>query len=175
VTQTGTGQFTVSGSHSYAALGPHTVTVSVIDDGGSTATATIQVMVFAYPQVGGFVIGDGNDATGTSVTFWGPQWATSNTLSKTATPPPSFKGFEDSTRPPVCGTTWATDPGNSTPPPAGPLPSYMGVLVSSQVTASGSGPVISGDTPHIVVVKTNTGYNPAVGHAGTGTIVFRAC
>ena len=166
------GPFTVTGSHTYAALGPYTITVKIVDDGGSTATAVTQVIVFAFAKGGSFVIGDGNSATGTAVTFWGAQWAKSNSLSG-GPAPSSFKGFEDSAAPPVCHTSWITDPGNSTPPPSGPVPSYMGVIVSSSITKSGS--TISGNTPDIVVVKTNSGYAPDPGHAGTGTVVAQVC
>jgi hypothetical protein len=172
VTPTGPGQFSVSGTHTYAALGPYTITITIVDDGGNTATAVTHVIVFAFPKGGGFVIGDGNSANNTAVTFWGAQWAKSNSLSG-GPAPSSFKGFEDSAAPPVCGTAWTTDPGNSTPPPSGPLPSYMGVIVSSSITKSGS--TISGNTPDIVVVKTNSGYAPDPGHAGTGTVVAQVC
>jgi hypothetical protein len=172
VSQTGPGDFRVSGTHTYAALGPYTITVTVIDDGGSTATAVTHVIVFAFPAGGGFVVGDLNSANGTAVTYWGSQWAKSNSLSE-GPAPSSFKGFEDSAVPPSCGTAWTTDPGNSTPPPDGPLPTYMGVIVSSSIAKSGS--TISGNTPHIVVVKTNPGYAPDPGHAGTGTVVAQAC
>jgi hypothetical protein len=49
----------------------------------------------------------------------------------------------------------------------------MGVIVSSQVTQSGS--VLAGDIAHIAVVKTGTGYEANVGHAGTGTVVAQVC
>jgi hypothetical protein len=49
----------------------------------------------------------------------------------------------------------------------------MGVLVSSSVTKSCS--TISGDTTHIVVVKTEPGYVPDPGHSGNGTIVAGYC
>lgn len=172
VTQTGPGQFTVSGTHTYAALGPYTITTKIVDDGGSTATAVTHVIVFAFAPGGDFVIGDQNSANGTAVTFWGARWAKSNSLSG-GSAPSSFKGFEDSTSPPMCGTGWTTDPGNSTPPPSGPLPTYMGVIVSSSISQSGS--TIAGDTPDIVVVMTNPGYAPDPGHAGTGTVVAQVC
>ncbi len=172
LTKTGSGQFAVSGTHSYPALGPYTITISITDDGGSTATAKTHVIVFAFAHGGSFVIGDGNSATGTAVTFWGAQWVRGNSLSS-GPAPSSFKGFEDSATAPACGTSWNTDPGDSTPPPNGPLPSYMGVIVSSSITQHGS--AISGDTPHIVVVKTDPGYQPDPGHAGTGTVVAQVC
>jgi hypothetical protein len=49
----------------------------------------------------------------------------------------------------------------------------MAVIVSSKVSKSGS--AISGNTPHVVVVKTNSGYAPDPGHAGTGTVVASIC
>ena len=57
-------------------------------------------------------------------------------------------------------------------PPA-TVPAYMGVLVSSKVSKSGS--TISGDAKSIVVVKTDPGYAPNPGHAGTGTVVAAFC
>ena len=49
----------------------------------------------------------------------------------------------------------------------------MGVIVSSHITQKGS--VISGDILHIVVVRTDAGYGPNPGHAGTGTIIGQIC
>jgi hypothetical protein len=65
-------------------------------------------------------------------------------------------------------------PGNSAPPPPGSsIPSFMGVVVSSQITKSGN--TISGDGPRIVVVQTDAGYQPDPGHPGTGTVVATFC
>jgi hypothetical protein len=166
------GPFTVSGSHTYASTGTFAITTSISDDGGSIATTSCNVLVFATTATGSFVIGDMNAAVGTRVTFWGAQWAKRNTLSGGAAPA-SFKGFEDTPPAATCGTTWSTDPGNSTPPPAGPLPTFMAVIVSSSISQSGS--TISGNTVHIVIVKTNPGYEPNPGHAGTGTVVAQVC
>lgn len=49
----------------------------------------------------------------------------------------------------------------------------MAVIVTSKATQSGD--TISGNTPHIVIVKTNPGYEPNPGHAGTGTVVLNVC
>jgi len=49
----------------------------------------------------------------------------------------------------------------------------MAVIVSSTISKSGS--TITGDTVHEVVVKTNAGYAPNPGHAGTGTVVAQIC
>ncbi len=164
----------MSGSHAYGSTGYFNVSVAIDDVGGSSATTPpCQMLVFAFaPGSGSFVIGDKNSADGTAVTFWGAQWGKLNSLSG-GDAPASFKGFAGNPATPTCGTGWSTDPGNSTPPPAGPLPAYMGVIVSSSVSKSRA--QISGDTMHIVVVKTNPGYAPNPGHAGTGTVVTQAC
>jgi hypothetical protein len=169
----GTATYTVSGSHAYLTTGVFTITTAVADDGGSKTTATCSVVVFAFaPGGGAFVIGDGNRGVDTAVTFWGAQWWTRNSLSG-GSAPAAFKGFAQNPPVPACGTPWSTAPGNSTPPPAGSLPAYMAVIVASSITQSGS--TISGDTMHIVIVKTNAGYAPNPGHAGTGTVVAQLC
>jgi hypothetical protein len=166
------GSFTVNGSHTYGSLGSFTIKVHIVDDGGSTADATTTILIFGAVAGGNFVIGNGNAAVGTAVTFWGAQWRTLNTLSG-GTAPAAFKGFANTPSTVACGTNWSTDPGNSPPPPAGPLPAYLAVIVSSSVHQSGS--TISGNTVHMVVVKTNPGYAPAPGHPGTGTVVAQIC
>jgi hypothetical protein len=133
---------------------------------------TVTITAYGVTSGGNFVIGDKNTANGTPVTFWGAQWWKLNPLSSGAAPA-SFKGFEDQPALPKCGQNWVTDPGNSTPPPAGPLPAYMLVIVSSSVNKSG--PSLAGDTVHEVVVKTKPGYEPDPGHPGTGTVVAQIC
>ena len=164
------GHFTVSGTHTYATLGSHTITVTIVDDGGSTAVAGGCTVVVFTPVP--FVIGNGNSANGTDVTFWGAQWWKLNTLSG-GDAPASFKGFARNPATPSCGTAWTTAPGNSPPPPDGPLPSFIGIIVSSSISKSGSS--ISGNTVHMVVVRTNPGYDDNPGHAGTGTVVAQIC
>jgi hypothetical protein len=167
------GVFTVSGSHTYTSTGFFNVTTTVNDVGGSTTSQTCQTLIFAFaPGGGAFVIGDQNSAVGTSVTFWGAQWSKLNSLSGGAAPA-AFKGFAPDPAVPACGVNWSSDPGNSSTPPAGPLPDFMAVIVSSSITQSGS--AISGDTAHIVIVQTNGGYAPSPGHAGTGTVVAVVC
>jgi hypothetical protein len=167
------GPFTVSGSHTYATTGPFTITVSIADAGGSKTTTRCQILIFTGVASGDFVVGDGNASIGSAVTFWGAQWWKLNSLSG-GTAPAAFKGFENvPNTPPACGVNWSTAPGNSAPPPAGPLPAFMAVIVSSTISKSGS--TISGDTAHVVIVKTNPGYSPNPGHAGTGTVVATIC
>jgi hypothetical protein len=154
--------------------------------GPGTASATFAGDVFYLPSSdskttliyasapgsggGAFVIGD-QSATG-SVTFWGSQWSTVNNVSG-GSAPSAFKGFAKYPASPTCGTSFTTDPGNSAPPPNGPLPTYMSVIVTSKVTKSGS--TISGTIFHIVIVKTNAGYDSNPGHPGTGTVVGMVC
>ena len=134
--------------------------------------------VFSFaPGGGSFVIGDKNAVVCSqkgcgTVTFWGAQWWKLNSL--TGGPAPaSFKGFAESPTTPSCGAVWSADTGNSTPPPDGPLPAFMAVIVTSNASQSGS--TDSGDIVHIVIVRTNPGYAPNPGHAGTGTVVAVVC
>lgn len=126
-----------------------------------------------FLKSGAFVIGDGNAKSGSSVTFWGAQWAGRNSLSGGGAPP-SFKGFADATssNPPQCGGTFSTRPGNSSKPPSS-IPPEMAVIVASSVHKHGSS--ITGTIAHIVDVKTNSGYAPNPGHAGTGTVTHTVC
>lgn len=173
--------FIVNGSHTYpaSALGPQTITVNICDAGGSCATAISQALVFTYTAGGSFVVGDMSAGTltagaigaGNPITFWGAQWAKANTLSG-GWAPSAFKGFSDNPVTPVCGTPWSTAPGNSAPPAAA-IPTYTAMIVASSI--SKGGPQIAGDALHIVIVRTNPGYAPNPGHAGTGTIVGVLC
>ena len=135
------------------------------------SSASDTTIIFAFLDHGSFVVGDETD-TG-SVEFWGHSWSRDNVLSG-GPAPDSFKGFAAtvSTNPPACGDTWTSRPGNSSRPPD-TLPPFMGVVVSSSITKSGS--TISGDVPKIVVVTPNPGYEPDPGHPGTGTVVAVYC
>ena len=155
-------------------LGPGVVTDAFAGDSCyRPASASANTLLFAFPANGAFVVGDQSAHMGATVTFWGAKWSKVNSLSGGAAPS-SFKGFAVtlSTEPPKCGITWTTGPGNSSNPPA-TVPAYMGVLVATKVTKSGS--TISGDAKSIVVVKTDPGYAPDPGHAGTGTVVGVFC
>jgi hypothetical protein len=165
------GPFTVTGSHTYATLGPKAITVHILDVGGSTAVALSQLILFAYPAGGNFVIGNGSTATGASVNFWGSQWEKSNPLAN-GTPPAAFKGFEDNPLVPACGGTWISRPGNSSNPPD-TVPTYMAVIVSTHVEQNGS--AISGDVQHVVIVATGPGYAGNPGHAANGTVIATLC
>ncbi|MDE3189342.1 MAG: Ig-like domain repeat protein [Acidobacteriota bacterium] len=157
---------------SFAAPGSYAVTASYSGDRiFPPSSGGTSVLVYALaPGGGAFVVGD-RSASGT-VTFWGAQWWKLNVLGG-GPAPSSFKGFAASVPAAACGATWSTDPGNSSPPPAGPLPAYMAVVVTSKATQSGS--QIAGNVVSIVIVKTSAGYAGDPGHAGTGAVVATLC
>lgn len=139
------------------------------------------VIVFAFPSRGAFVIGDvttANASAGDSVTWWSSTWSSRNALSG-GSAPEAFKGFaaQVSTLPTttpadVCGSSFVTRGGNSAPP-TDDVPEYMGVIVASSVANSGSD--LNGAWGRIVVVKTDGTYATAPGHPGSGTIVATFC
>ena len=152
------------------AVGPHSITATYSGSSNyilSAASAASQ-LIYGYPAGGGsFVIGNNNAILGGSVTFWGAQWEKLNSMtggSSTA----SFKGFATGPTPPTVGATFTAAPGNSAPSPSA-VPTYIGIIVTSKVTKSGSN--ISGTIVALVVVKVDPGYEGNPGHAGTGTIV----
>jgi hypothetical protein len=135
-----------------------------------------QVLAFAFLASGSFILGDQTAASAvlnTTVTWWGAQWQKLNSLSG-GSAPPAFKGFANtlSMTPPLCGTTWTSGPGNSSGLPTS-VPSFMAVIAASTVIKSGN--TISGNTPSIVIVKTNPEYASNPGHEGTGTVVAVLC
>jgi predicted outer membrane repeat protein len=176
----GNAPYTVSGTHTYASTGTFLITTTIADVGGSTTTTpacSVTIFAFATGRGAAFVIGDLEAGLGNHVTWWSSQWAKINLMS--GGPPPSsmkgFAGFEDNflgLPPPNCGGSWSTDTGNSTPPPPS-VPKFMGVIVSSLVTQSGS--VISGNIKQVLVVRTDPGYAPNPGSPGTGTEVAIVC
>jgi len=169
------------GSVSGSTLGPKTLTASFSGDSYYTgSSASGNVIVFAFPSRGAFVLGDNTvraASASTVVNWWNDSWWQLNNLSG-GVAPLSFKGFAGTVTLPtktpanVCGTKFVTAPGNSPPPTSG-VPSYMGVLVASSVTKAGTN--INGVWAKIVVVKVNPGYSPSPGHPGTGTIVATFC
>jgi len=127
---------------------------------------------FQYPTGGMFVVGDlANLAGGVTVNFWGSQWSQYNPMTG-GSGPSSFKGFENGTTFPTCGSTWSSQPGNSSNPPS-TVPPFMAVIVSSSIQKNGS--VITGNVKNIIIIKTNSGYGPAPGHRGTGQVVAIIC
>lgn len=160
-------------------LGPGNISGSFSSDGFyKNASVRASALVFAFLSKGAFVIGDRGAATNATVTFWGSQWAKINSLSN-GPAPSSFKGFASNltNQPPTCGgslTGWSSTTGDSSGAPSAPLPSYMAVLVANKVIQA-SPTVTSGNTPEIVIVRTNPGYGPDPGLPGTGTVVAVLC
>lgn len=174
---TGSGVTNASGQASFTyssgKLGTDTWRASVSNLAGNIPSNTANVtwtLDFAG-NGGAFVIGDLENHSGAHVLYWGAQWWKQELMSGGAAPA-AFKGLELSNPAPTCGSTWTTRPGNSPHPPA-TVPSVMGVIVSSHITQKGS--TISGDVVHIVIVRTDPGYGPNPGHAGTGVIVGQIC
>ena len=164
------------------ALGPEPISATFSGDAYYLPSSdTASAIVFAFPTRGAFSLGDQTVAAAgpsTTVTWWGSSWWKDNSL--TGGPgPAAYKGFDGTvntlptTSPAnVCGNTFTTNPGNSTPPTTD-VPAYMGVLVTDSVSQSGS--TVSGHWSKIVVIKTDPGYGPNPGHPGTGTIVATFC
>ena len=174
---TGSGVTDSSGHASFTytstRIGTDTLRAFVANPAGRITSNPVTVtwtLSFA-PGGGAFVIGDLENVPGAHVLWWGAQWWKVDHLSR-GPAPASFKGFESSASAPACGQTWTTRPGDSPHPPAS-VPGLMAVIVASHVTKSGS--TIGGDVVHIVIVRTEPGYRPNPGHAGTGTIVAQVC
>jgi len=176
---TGVGGLSVALQVGYANnvnAGTATATASYAGDSNHLASAGSATFVITGSVTGPtfyFVIGDKNAEVGNHVTFWGAKWAKSNSLSD-GPAPSSFKGFASvtSAQPATCGGTWTSEPGASSGPPAA-IPEFITVIVSSSITVKGS--VISGNSPKLVIVKTNPGYGPDPSQAGTGTVVSIVC
>ena len=146
-------------------LGPTTFTATFAGDTSYAPSSTkASTLLCAFAQGGSFVIGDHDSGR---VTFWSPQWSNQNWQSHGSTPS-GFRGWVSGSFGPNCiGSRWTSN-GNPTPP-SGTLPTYMAVIETSSSTQSGSR--YSGDSVHIVIVKTDAGYAGNPGHDGTGTVV----
>jgi hypothetical protein len=138
------------------------------------ATASSSATIASPTSRGAFVIGDrsaGAPTTGTTVLFWGAQWSKTNKLTG-GSAPPSMKGFASSPTMLGCGSTFATQTGGGSLPPA-TLPGVIEVIVADKVIQKGA--TITGTIVHIVVVHVDTGYTNQPGTPGTGTIVGVVC
>jgi hypothetical protein len=137
---------------------------------GTTAAIATAVVPSAAGDTlpGMFVIGDGDAASGTNVTFWGAQWWKDNSVEGSTRQP--FKGFALDVDETTC--TFSTRTGNSTPPPDTLTTDEYGqitVIVTDSVVQTGD--VISGTIIGFVLVNPNGGYDDNPGHYGTGTVV----
>ncbi len=164
------------------ALGPQELTAAFAGDTYyEPSSDSTDVIVFAFPSRGAFVLGDTSVAGAgpdTSVSWWSDDWSSRNQLSG-GVGPDSFKGFaaQVTTLPTTtpadsCGTTFVTRSGNSAPPTTD-VPEYMGVIVASSATKAG--PSTNGVWGQVVVVKTDPGYASDAGHPGTGRVVATFC
>ena len=162
-------------------FGPGQVSASFAGDADYLpSSTTASTMVFSFPAGGAFVVGDVSAGpissqtvgSGPAVTFWGAQWAKVNVISG-GSAPSAFKGFAPGNTPAACASSWSATTGGTTTPPPAPLPPYMGVIVTSSASKSGS--TVTGNTVHIVVVKTSPGYTPDPSTPGTGSIVATGC
>jgi hypothetical protein len=154
-------------------LGPGSINVSFAGDGDyEPSSTTVGTIVFAYTVGGNFVIGD-VDASGTgTITFWSSNWSKENHISG-GTAPSSFNGFANvPSGATSCGGKWSTSGGSSPPPPV-TVPAYTAMLVTNSVTKSGN--TVSGTKPKIVIMRTDAGYQPSSGHAGTGHVAAVFC
>ena len=153
-------------------LGPGSVQTLFAQDAFYLASSdSASTILYAFPSRGAFAVGDRSATPGAPVTYFGAQWGWDNALSGGAGPN-AFKGFATSPgSPPSCGGSFTANPGSSGSPPT-IVPSYMGTLVTSMVTKSGSN--ILGTVTRIVVVQTSS-YGPSPGAGGTGTVVAVVC
>src|SRR5207245_11597547 len=106
-TTTGAGVATCTIALVTVAQGPQIITDAFAGDAYYVPASNIQsALIYAYPQGGDFAIG--NLSTAGTVHFWGSQWSATNSLSGGGAPS-AFKGFENGTLTPTCGSTiWAT-------------------------------------------------------------------
>ena len=157
-----------------AAPGAAVVTASYSGDGKyQPVSESKNVIVFAYPSSGAFVISNKEATVNNHVTFWGSQWSKENNLGSSKAVL-SFKGYADKTdaSDAECKGSWQSSSGNSSHPPK-EIPAYMAVLTSSTITKSGS--TLSGDVKDIVIVKIDPGYDHDPGHSGTGIVLGSFC
>lgn len=163
----GNGGWDVSGEHVYAQLGPHTVTVTVSDVGGSQVSTTLDVITYEFTPNGNFAIAPAE--VGQPVEFWGARWPAENW----SAPPAAFKGWAGgSETPPTCRGSWTGAPGDSLLPPAS-VPSYVAVLETGRVSKQGA--TLDGSIEGAAVVRTEPGYGSDPGHAGLGTVIAQIC
>jgi hypothetical protein len=123
---------------------------------------------FVNAQSTNFVIWGGNTApikVGSNYQFWGAQWDKQVKQGKYSSNA-SFKGYANTVNAPG----WSTNPGNSSGPPAS-ISSYIKVIISSQITKTGS--TISGNIIGYAIIKVDSpaGYASDPGHPGTGVVI----
>jgi hypothetical protein len=145
-------------------LGPVTADAAFAANPAYRPSALVRGVVYGLTAGGSFVIGDKNVVVGSTVTFWGDQWAKKNKLTGSATPK-DFEGFANSPAgAPACGSTWSFTGGKSANPPKS-IPAYTAMIVTSSIgKAHGT---LSGTTTTIAIVRVDKGYP----RHGTATVV----
>jgi len=125
------------------------------------------------PLIPVFVIGDVEPhAVGDNVYFWGAQWWKNNFMSgQVDNGVAEFKGYANQADI-TCGGVWASNPGNSSDPPA-TIASTIAVIVTTTVLKAGN--VISGDIQQIVIVDQDGNYQGNPGHEGQGVVTSVQC
>ncbi|HEY5110760.1 MAG TPA: MBG domain-containing protein [Acidimicrobiales bacterium] len=131
---------------------------------GSSSSQTL----YAY-QAANFVVWGANSAgvkIGADLNFWGSQWSKQVTGGSYGAGA-SFKGYASSVN--SIAKTWSTSPGNSSVPPTS-VAQYIGVIVTTNATKSGS--TISGNIAEIVILKVDNpaGYSNDPGHPASGVV-----
>ena len=143
-------------------------------DLGSGLPATTTVLIGAAGVGGNFVIGYNAEDVGDAATFWGFNWRTVNHV-RVGSVPANFRGWEDQAALPACGSNWTTSPFDSaTPPSPAPLPDYIVTIVTDRFSTTFSHRYV-GSTVHLVIVRTDPGYQPFPKYTGTGTVVATIC
>lgn len=134
------------------------------------SNATSQTLYVYQPTK--FVIWGGNSSNltdaikaGQDYMFWGAQW-TKQVTAGDFSANSSFKGYADT----ATGLAWATNPGNSSQPPAS-VSSYIGVIVATRISNNGS--TTSGNVAAFVILRVDNpaSYQPDPGHSGRGIMV----
>ena len=165
-----------------AATGPAQLRIAFEGDGCyNAASATTEVTSY-FPAA--FVVWGGNTAglsLGQRVNFWGHSWAKQVTAGDYEAHN-DFKGYADtlnqyricqptartSGTPRLTDACWSSKPGQSFPPD--PLPTHIGVIVTTSMDKSGARDY--GNIAALVVVKVDPepAYGPTPGNPGFGTI-----
>jgi hypothetical protein len=146
-------------------LGPTAAAASFAGDGFyKPASGSGQVLLYAFPSQGTFVIGD--EADPNNINFYDARWSQDNPMSG-GPGPKSFKGFADSVTALAPGGTFTASAGGSVRPPQN-VPIYLGVAVTGKVTDSSG--VETGTIEKIAIIHVNL-YVATVGGSGHGSLV----
>ena len=168
----GAGSMTISDTtdatgeaHAVLPVGEYAVTAAFAGTSYFEPASDVMSPVYVYRPTN-FVIWGGNAGgfpAGARYTFWGSQWW-KQVVAGSYAAGSSFKGWAES----VSGRTWQSPPADAAPRPPATLPSYIGVMVTTDVRMKGSRAY--GDVYDLVVLRVDDpgGYRPDPGHPTTG-------